>query len=91
MALRAFVNDNISTDREGWTVMQKPGIGLVGLGTMGGALALNIAERGFPIAVWNRTAAVTAEFKSGAGELAARIVPTETLEGLAAAMAAVGT
>ncbi len=67
--------------------MQKPEIGLVGLGTMGGALALNIAERGFPIAVWNRTAAVTAEFKSGAGELAARIVPTETLEGLVAAMA----
>ncbi|MFO1202367.1 MAG: NADP-dependent phosphogluconate dehydrogenase [Tabrizicola sp.] len=68
--------------------MQKPEIGLVGLGTMGGALALNIAEKGFPIAVWNRTASVTKEFHASAKELAARIVPTETLEGLVAAMAA---
>lgn len=67
--------------------MRKPEMGLIGLGTMGGALALNIAEKGFPIAVWNRTAAVTAEFHAGAGALAARIVPTETLEGLVAAMA----
>jgi 6-phosphogluconate dehydrogenase len=33
----------------------KPTIGLIGLGTMGSTLALNIAENGFPIAVWNRT------------------------------------
>ncbi len=37
-------------------------IGLIGLGTMGAALALNIAEKGFPIAVWNRTTSVTDEF-----------------------------
>jgi 6-phosphogluconate dehydrogenase len=67
--------------------MQKPGIGLVGLGTMGGALALNIAEKGFPIAVWNRTASVTQDFHASAGVLADRIVPTETLSGLVAAMA----
>lgn len=67
--------------------MQKPQIGLVGLGTMGAALAMNIAEKGFPIAVWNRTAAATTEFHAEAGALAARIVPTETLEGLVAAMA----
>ncbi|WP_374434506.1 NADP-dependent phosphogluconate dehydrogenase [Tabrizicola sp.] len=67
--------------------MTKPQVGLVGLGTMGAALALNIAEKGFPIAVWNRTASVTQDFHAGAGELAARIVPTETLEGLVAAMA----
>ena len=30
-------------------------IGLIGLGTMGAALASNIAEKGFPIAVFNRT------------------------------------
>ena len=35
-------------------------IGLVGLGTMGSALALNIAEKGFRIAVFNRTGSVTA-------------------------------
>ena len=67
--------------------MQKPDIGLVGLGTMGAALALNIAEKGFPIAVWNRTASVTREFHAGAGDLARRIVPAETLAAFAAAMA----
>jgi 6-phosphogluconate dehydrogenase len=66
--------------------MLKPGIGLVGLGTMGAALALNIAEKGFPIAVWNRTASVTQDFHASAGDLAGRIVPTETLVGLATAM-----
>jgi 6-phosphogluconate dehydrogenase len=66
--------------------MMKPDVGLIGLGTMGAALALNIAEKGFPIAVWNRTTAVTSAFKAEAGALAARIVPTETLEGLVAAM-----
>lgn len=68
--------------------MQKPTIGLVGLGTMGGALALNIAEKGFPIAVWNRTAAVTQDFHAGAGELASRIVPTATLADMVGALAA---
>ena len=65
----------------------KPQIGLIGLGTMGAALALNIAEKGFQIAFWNRTASVTHDFHAQAGDLAARIVPTETLEGLVAAMA----
>ncbi|MCW1917206.1 NADP-dependent phosphogluconate dehydrogenase [Rhodobacter sp. KR11] len=62
-------------------------IGLIGLGTMGAMLALNIAEKGFPIAVWNRTTQVTRDFAAGAGELASRIVPTETLEELVAAIA----
>ncbi len=63
-------------------------IGLIGLGTMGAALALNIAEKGFPIAVWNRTTSVTQTFHAGAGALAARIVPTETLAALVSAIAA---
>ncbi|HLQ18598.1 MAG TPA: NADP-dependent phosphogluconate dehydrogenase [Tabrizicola sp.] len=67
--------------------MTKPQVGLVGLGTMGAALALNIAEKGFPIAVWNRTVSVARDFHASAGELADRIVPAETLEGLVAAMA----
>ena len=62
-------------------------IGLIGLGTMGAMLALNIAEKGFPIAVWNRTTQVTRDFAAGAGELSARIVPTESLEALVAAIA----
>ena len=34
-------------------------IGLIGLGTMGANLALNIAEKGYPIAVFNPTFAST--------------------------------
>ncbi|MFO1208166.1 MAG: NADP-dependent phosphogluconate dehydrogenase [Amaricoccus sp.] len=61
-------------------------IGLVGLGTMGAALSLNIAEKGFDIAVFNRTTSVTEEFAAGAGPLAARITPCPTLEALVAAL-----
>lgn len=62
-------------------------IGLIGLGTMGSALALNIAEKGFDIAVFNRTAQVTRDFHTEAGDLAERITPTETLEEFAKALA----
>jgi 6-phosphogluconate dehydrogenase len=54
--------------------MTQASVGLIGLGTMGAALALNIAEKRFPIAVWNRTASVTQAFHAGAGPLAVRIV-----------------
>ncbi len=37
-------------------------IGLIGLGTMGRNLALNIADHGFAVAVYNRTADKTREF-----------------------------
>ena len=62
-------------------------IGLLGLGTMGAALASNIAEKGFGIAVWNRTTAVTRRFAAEAGPLAPQITPCETLEALVAAVA----
>lgn len=62
-------------------------IGLIGLGTMGSALALNIAEKGFDIAVFNRTAQVTRDFHTEAGDLAERITPTETLEEFVKALA----
>ena len=39
--------------------MQKAQIGLIGLGVMGANLALNIAEKGFRIAVYNRTSEKT--------------------------------
>ena len=61
-------------------------IGLVGLGTMGAALALNIAEKGFPIAVFNRTTSVTRAFAAEAGPLAPRITPCEDLPALVAAL-----
>ena len=66
--------------------MTQSQIGLIGLGTMGAMLALNIAEKGFPIAVWNRTVSVTHDFKAEAGELADKITPCETLADLVAAI-----
>ena len=66
--------------------MTQAQIGLIGLGTMGAMLALNIAEKGFPIAVWNRTTSVTHGFVAGAGDLAPMIIATETLAALVAAI-----
>lgn len=66
--------------------MTQSQIGLIGLGTMGAMLALNIAEKGFPIAVWNRTVAVTHGFKAEAGALADKVTPCETLADLVAAI-----
>ncbi|MDE3121875.1 MAG: NADP-dependent phosphogluconate dehydrogenase [Paracoccaceae bacterium] len=69
--------------------MSKAEIGLIGLGTMGASLALNIAEKGFAIAVWNRTAETTHAFHAAAqgAPFADRITPTETLEAFVAAIA----
>ncbi len=66
--------------------MERADIGLIGLGTMGAMLALNIAEKGYRIAVWNRTGSVTEKFAATAGELASRIVPTQTLQALVEAI-----
>ncbi len=66
---------------------KQPQTGLIGLGTMGANLALNIAEEGFPLAVFNRTTSVTHDFKVNAGELAQLIVTTETLEEFVLAIA----
>ena len=61
-------------------------IGLIGLGTMGAALALNIADNGFDIAVWNRTGSTTETFHAETGHLASRITPTKELSELVAAL-----
>jgi len=53
-------------------------IGLIGLGVMGQNLALNIAEHGYEIAVYNRTAARTEAF--AAGEEARRLPVRACLE-----------
>lgn len=53
---------------------------------MGGNLALNIAEKGFIIAVYNRTWAHTETFMANAGDLASRIIPCRTMADLAAAI-----
>ena len=66
--------------------MAEAEIGLVGLGVMGANLALNIAEKGFRIAVFNRTVDKTHEFVANAGELASNIVGCETPQALIAAI-----
>lgn len=67
--------------------MAERDIGLIGLGTMGSALALNIAENGFGIAVWNRTASTMRDFVTESGDLAAQVTAAGTLEELVAAIA----
>lgn len=62
---------------------QKADIGLIGLGVMGSNLALNIAEKGHRIAVFNRTTSRTGAFVEQAGELRERIIPCKTIEALA--------
>ncbi|MBX3597741.1 MAG: NADP-dependent phosphogluconate dehydrogenase [Rhizobiaceae bacterium] len=64
--------------------MAQAEIGLIGLGTMGSNLALNIAEKGHTIAVFNRTVSRVDEFKANAGALTDRIVPCHSLDELAA-------
>ena len=60
--------------------MSQAEIGLIGLGVMGSNLALNIAEKGNRIAVFNRTTARTDAFMASAGNLAADLVPAKTME-----------
>jgi 6-phosphogluconate dehydrogenase len=61
-------------------------IGLVGLGVMGANLALNMAEKGYSVAVYNRTTEKTDAFMANAGGLAANLVPCRTLTELAEAV-----
>jgi 6-phosphogluconate dehydrogenase len=56
-------------------------IGLIGLAVMGENLALNIASRGFKIAVFNRTSSVTDTFVAGRGNQP-NVVGCHTLEDL---------
>jgi 6-phosphogluconate dehydrogenase len=70
----------------GGFIVQQAEIGLIGLGVMGSNLALNIAEKGNRIAVFNRTPARTDEFLGEAGELADRIIGCHTIEEFVAAI-----
>ena len=55
-------------------------IGVIGLGVMGANLALNIADHGFDVAVYNRTEERTREFAASAGDLSDKVIPTGSLE-----------
>jgi 6-phosphogluconate dehydrogenase len=62
-------------------------IGLVGLGVMGANLALNMAEKGYRVAVYNRTASKTEAFVAEAGSLAPQLTACVSVKELAAAIA----
>src|SRR5690242_2013067 len=64
----------------------KADIGLIGLGVMGSNLALNIAEKGHRVAVFNRTTSRTDAFYDQAGSLKDKVVPCHTIEALADAI-----
>ena len=50
-------------------------IGVIGLGVMGRNLALNIADRGFTVAVYNRTVATTRAATAWMRSTSATLVP----------------
>ena len=60
--------------------MEKSQIGIYGLGTMGSALALNMAEEGFEVAVTNRETSWIVDFVREADELRGNLHPYVTLE-----------
>jgi 6-phosphogluconate dehydrogenase len=62
--------------------MKESDIGLVGLAVMGQNLALNIADHGFKISVYNRTTSVTGEFVRNNPDTPGGVVGTKTLESL---------
>lgn len=66
--------------------MTTASMGLIGVGTMGSALALNIAENGHDIALYNLAPSTIDDLISGAGDLAPRLTKTESVEALVAAM-----
>jgi 6-phosphogluconate dehydrogenase len=66
--------------------MAQAEIGVIGLGTMGSNLALNIADNGYRVAVFNRTTSRTRQFADAAGPLSDQITACETLEAFATAI-----
>lgn len=66
--------------------MTTASMGLIGVGTMGSALALNIAENGHDIALYNLDARTIDALIDQAGDLAPRLTKTETVADLVVAM-----
>ncbi|HKL54809.1 MAG TPA: NAD(P)-binding domain-containing protein, partial [Roseovarius sp.] len=67
--------------------MARAQIGLYGLGTMGSALALNLAEQGIDVALANRETERFDPFLDEAGALSERLHAHLTLEGFVAELA----
>jgi 6-phosphogluconate dehydrogenase len=65
--------------------MAQADIAMIGLAVMGQNLAMNMADHGFTVAVYNRTTSVVDEFVNGPGK-GMSIVPTHSLEEMVAAL-----
>ncbi|NDV86319.1 NADP-dependent phosphogluconate dehydrogenase [Aurantimonas aggregata] len=61
-------------------------IGVVGLGTMGSNLALNIAQKGFTVAVHNRTIAKSFALRDDNPGIGDNVVPADSLEDFVASL-----
>ena len=66
--------------------MQTASIGLIGVGTMGSALALNIAENGHDIALYNLDPTTIDDLIARAGELSPRLTKTLDVKALVEAL-----
>lgn len=65
--------------------MAEADIGLIGLAVMGQNLVLNMDDRGFTVAVYNRTTARTTEFMAGRAG-GTKVIGASDLEGLVASL-----
>ncbi|RDE08472.1 NADP-dependent phosphogluconate dehydrogenase [Pelagibacterium lacus] len=65
----------------------KADLGVLGLGTMGAMLALNFAEKGFDVALFNRTVEKAARLRDDTPDLAGRLHPQASLEDFVAGLA----
>jgi 6-phosphogluconate dehydrogenase len=68
--------------------MTQANMGLIGVGTMGSALALNIAENGHDIAIWNLDLAPVDALIASAGDLAPRLIRCDEISNLVHALPA---
>ena len=66
--------------------MTQAHIGVIGVGTMGSALALNFAEKGHDVALWNLELEAVDRLIASAGDLATRLQRCETLIDMVAAL-----
>ena len=68
--------------------MTQANMGLIGTGTMGSALALNIAENGYDIAIWNLDLSAVDSLIASAGDLALRLARCDNIINLVHNLAA---
>ncbi|MEO0356766.1 MAG: NADP-dependent phosphogluconate dehydrogenase [Pseudomonadota bacterium] len=66
--------------------MAQANMGIIGVGTMGSALALNMADNGFDVALWNLDPSTVTDLIARAGALAPKLHAAETIKDMVAQM-----